>query len=193
MHIVPRRGMALSILCLFAAGCAKPDARGTAKSDPNTPAVVELGMPKPPATANEPPRPVVDERQLVLSLAQNYSLLAAAMANGDARMIGTLYAADAELSMSGGTYSGGSNIEGNLAAMGRQQSLADFQRRTQRHHLTDSTVVDSGIYQITLKRHGGDSVSERGTYATRWRIQAGGKWVMEQDFLKRAGRKQKLL
>jgi len=90
------------------------------------------------------------------------------------------------------TAPGVANIATNLAALGRQKSLADFQRRTQRHLLVDSTVIDSGAFLITIKRAGADSVYERGSYATRWRIKADGNWVMEQDVLKRAGKKKDL-
>ena len=192
MHTARRHGMALPILCLFAAACGKPAAREAAKNDPNTPAVVALGMPKLPEPEKAPPPPIVDETQLVVTLAQNYSLLAAAMVHGDARMIGTLYAEDAELSMSDDSFSGVANIATNLASFGRQQSLVDLERRTRRHLLVDSTVVDSGAYQITFKRAGANAVSERGVYATRWRIKANGAWVMEQDILKRAALKKKL-
>ena len=192
MQTANRRGMALPILCLLMAACDRQDTRGTAKSDPNAPAVVDLGRPKPPAAEPAPPRPIVDETQLVAKLAGGYSLLAAAMVNGDARMVGTLYAPDAELSMPDGDWSGVANISSNLAALGRQKSLADFQRRSRRHLLVDSTVVDSGAFLITVKRAGSDSVYERGNYATRWRIKADGNWVMEQDVLKRAGKRKNL-
>ena len=192
MHTATWRGMALPVLCLLIAACSKPDSRDAAKTDPSKPAVVELGMPKLPEPVKEPPRPIVDEAQLVVKLAQNYSLLAAAMVNGDARMVGSLYGPDAELSMPDGAWSGVANIATNLAALGRQKSLADFQRRTQRHLLVDSTVIDSGAFLITIKRAGADSVYERGSYATRWRIKSDGNWVMEQDVLKRAGKKKDL-
>jgi len=193
MHAATRRGMALPILCILIAACARQDARDAAKTDPNTPAIVELGMPKPPEVAKEPPRPILDKAQLSMKLAGNYSLLAAAMVNGDARMVGTLYAPDAELSMPDGAWSGVVNIASNLAALGRQKSLADFRRSSQRHVLADSTVVDSGTFVITVKRSGADSVYERGTYATRWRIKADGNWLMEQDMLRRAGKKKILM
>jgi hypothetical protein len=193
MHTATWRGMALPILCFLIAACAKQDARDAAKTDPDKPAVVELGMPKPPEVAKEPPRPILDEAQLSMKLAGNYSLLAAAMVNGDARMVGTLYAPDADLSMPDGAWSGVANIANNLAALGKQKSLADFRRSSQRHLLVDSTVVDSGTFVITVKRTGADSLYERGNYATRWRIKAGGDWVMEQDVLKRAGKKKILM
>lgn len=191
MHTAHWRRMAPAILCLLAAACSTPNARDAAKTDPNTPAVVELGMPKPPDVKKEPPPPIVDEGQLVNRLAGNYSLLAAAMVNGDARMVGTLYAPDAEMSMPDGAWSGVANIANNLAALGRQKSLADFQRRSTRHMLVDSTVVDSGAFLITVKRTGADSVYERGSYATRWRIKPDGNWVMEMDVLKREGKKKR--
>jgi hypothetical protein len=192
MHTATWRGMALPILCLLSASCGKTDARDAAKTDPSKPAVVELGMPKLPEPVKEPPRPIVDENQLVVKLAQNYSLLAAAMVNGDARMIGSLYAPDAEFSMPDGAWSGVANIATNLASLGRQKSLSDFQRRTARHLLTDSTVVDSGAFLITIKRAGADSVYERGSYATRWRIKADGNWLMERDMLTIARKKKDL-
>jgi hypothetical protein len=192
MCTITWRGMALPLLCLLAAACRAPDARDAAKTDANMPATVDLGRPKPPEPEKEPPRPVVDESQLVMKLAQNYSLLAAAMVNGDARMVGTLYAPDAEMSMSDGSWNGAANIATNLASLGRQKSLADFQRRTRRHLLIDSTVVDSGAYQITIKRTGADSVYESGSYATRWRIKSDGNWLMEQDVLKLARKKKDL-
>ncbi len=179
------RGMALPILCLIISACAKHDARTTDKNDPNTPAIVELGMPKPPPAEKQPPQPIVNETRVAVRLAENYSVLAAAMTFGDARMIGTLYAKDAELTMPSGTWNGVTNIAASLGALGREKSLKDFRRSSMHHRLVDSTVVDSGTYVITTKRPGADSIFERGSYAAQWRIMPDGRWVMERDQLQR--------
>ena len=185
-----KSGVALAILCCTIAACGGTSA--PAKADPNAPAVVKA---PPPVLASDTAKPVIppviadDEAQQ--TLLRSYSLLAAALANDDARMAMSLYAPTAEFTTVDGTFKGKPEIAKAYGAFAAGHKLQDFQRSPRAIHVinADSTVVDSGSYKIVLKRAG--APVERGTYATVWRIHPPPlNWVMLKDHLMREGAKK---
>lgn len=195
MHTAFRSRSALPILCLAFLACGKK-APAPNLADPNAPAIVQLPKFVPPGLAT--PAAAADQEKTGLhaddasrTIAVNYSVLGAAMVNGDARTVGTFFAPDAEMVTPDATYRGAEAIAKEFAGMGKAKSLRDFSRRSLRTEVSGTTVADSGEYVILTMRTGADSLLERGRYASTWRVNpAPQSWVMTKDRLYRdRGRK----
>ena len=189
-----RPGTMISILCLCAVACGRKTEAAKA-SDPNAPAVVRL---PPPVIFSDTAKPdtMLRYREKVgaanSTLAQEYAVLGAAIVFSDRRMIASMYAPDAELVTPDSTYRGFVAVANRLASLGRTQSLREFNRRSRGLGIIDSVVTDSGTYVAITKRPGADSIVERGSYRTSWRIHAPPlHWVMTRDELHPSGKRGK--
>lgn len=178
------RGMALPILCLTIAACGKPDAKAAdpKATDPNAPAVVKAPpVILPSDTAKKPDPNAVSMEYAKVTMARDFAVLAAAISFGDKQMIAAQYAPDATLITPIGSFQGKEAIVAQFAGM---RGLKNFQRLSRKTSIVDSTVVDSGVYEIVLKRPGADSLAEQGTYASVWRVHPEPmEWVMTSDHL----------
>ncbi len=169
-----------------------------AKNDPRDPqapalepAVIAAPAPALPtsaaaATSAAPKSPLIPAESLerLIAVGQGYSLVTATMINQDIRMLSGLYAPDAQLSLPDTAVRGVPAVAIKWAALAKAKSLYDFQRNSKGMRvLDDSTLADSGVYLMILKRTPKDSVLERGRYAATWRARSGGygNWVMLND------------
>ncbi len=182
---------------LVGSACSSPVNKVPDKNAPAIePAVITLpsATPATPAVADKPTLKLIpqnpEDRRIVL--AQGYSLAAATMKGGDVKMLVTLYATDATLSLPDTTVRGAPAIATQLASLARSKSMDDFQRTSRTLTIVDdSTLADSGSYMMVLKRTPKDSVLERGRYTARWRVRKGADWVMIEDHIApNAGKKQ---
>lgn len=186
MRYSPRIALLATVLSACGSGAPKNDTAAPA----DQPAVIAVPLnvptPKVSQTASSAPKLIPDdptERNAVLST--GYALVTATMINQDARVLGTLYAPDAQLHTPAGTLSGVAPVVRRLLDLSRTKSLSEFQRMSQHVRLVDdSTLVDSGSYVMTSKRQAKDSTMERGQYVATWRARtARDKWVMLEDAL----------
>jgi hypothetical protein len=181
------RGVVLPALLLGLVACGnKP---GSAKmSDPNAPAVVRLPPPVLPSDTAKPDTMAEHTQKIALvrsHLMSDYATLGASIAFGDRRVIASFYAPEAVLVTPDGTRIGVPDIATTLASLGRSRSIQRFDRTPIDIRVIDSTVVDSGRYVSVSKRAGADSVFERGSYVSTWRIhQAPLNWVLKRDELR---------
>lgn len=178
------RGMALPILCLAVAACAKRDARPNA-ADPNTPAVVTAPPPVLPGdTVRKVVPPVTSLQIAAMTLARAYALLGGAFAFVDPKLIVASYEPTAELTTPNGTFTGHAAIVKEFQSFGMDGSVREFSRRSLARKIVDSTVVDSGIYTVVRARSRAASTTEHGAYASVWRVHAPpADWVMTRDHL----------
>lgn len=184
------RRMALPILLLAAAACGKQDAR--ANADPNAPAVVKA---PPVVLASDTEKKIDTTHNVPMMLAKttmtrNYAILGMAISRGDRQMIGLQYAPDAKLTTPAGTMTGANAIEHLYSGL---TGLKTFQRMSLVTKIVDSTIADSGMYVMVIKRAGvADSSVERGNYAAVWRVRAEPQeWFMTKDHLYPVPRKSK--
>ena len=189
--------MAIPILAFVLGACTeRPAPARPNAADPNAPAVVQL---PPVILPSDTAKPDTTERvrqrlaEATSALGQNYAVLGTAIVFGDRRMIASQYAPDAVLRMPGATHTGSVAIANTLAALGPPKSLKEFKRTSQGTRIADSTVADSGDFVAISKRAGADSLVERGTYVTTWRIHPPPMtWVIKTDELRpRATRRPK--
>ncbi len=178
------RGMALPILCLAITACGKPDSKAADPKavDPNAPAVVKAPpIVLPSDTAKKPDPTAVTMENAKVTMARDFGVLAAAISFGDKQMIAAQYAPDATLVTPNGSFQGKEAIVAQFAGM---KGLKVFQRLSRKTSIVDSTVLDSGVYEIVLKRAGADSLYEQGVYASVWRVHPEPmEWVMSSDHL----------
>jgi len=183
------RGVALTILCITAAGCSK-NSEDRRKVDPNLPAVVNLGPPILPSDTAKKPVPVpgwaiYDSLQFVAI--NNYAFMGAFLARGDARQLVTMYHPDADLVMPNAQKHGREAIAKALIEQAKSQSLTEFNRRSRIIHASwkDSTVTDSGVYEIHASRDGKTRTVESGKYITTWHVHAPPtEWTILKDEFK---------
>lgn len=178
------RGMALPILCLIVSACSKPDANANS-ADPNTPAVVKAPQVVLASdTAKKVPEPVVAKDVALNMVSRNYALAGAGLSMMDAKLIVGAYAPAAELTTPNGKFTGQTAIVKEFQSFGMDGSVKEFTRQSLMLNIVDSTVVDSGYYQVTRKTARSDSTVERGAYASVWRIHPPPMdWVMTADHL----------
>ncbi len=145
-------------------------------------------QPPAPVAPGTPKSAVIPEDlvQRTAPMSAGYSLATATMLNGDARVLGQLYAPNAVLRVPDSTVTGMPAVVRQLLSLARSKSLADFQRRSLGTRiLDDSTLLDSGTYVMVLRRSPRDSVLERGRYASTWRARTDvTQWVILEDYLK---------
>ena len=174
----------MPLVCLAIAACERQAPKPRA-ADPNAPAVVRVAPPVLPGDTAKPPKPpLVPDDVVMRSLAVQYSLLGAAVVLGDRRLVAREYAPDATLVTPDTSLKGYEAIANRLVRLGSSRSLRDFRRASTKFAIVDSTVVDSGAYVMISKRPGADSVFEKGSYATVWRIHpAPMTWSIISDHL----------
>jgi hypothetical protein len=189
----------------FVVACGSPvkNERQAPDAPALEPAVVDVPSPvkspiKDPALDSAPAKPKellipADALHRQLAVGQGYALATAMMINQDVRMLSGLYVPDATLSLPDTSIKGAIPIAQRWVILTKVRSLTEFERRTQGMRvLDDSTLADSGIYQMTLKRTPKDSVLERGRYATTWRVRAGTNgWKMLTDRIMPGAAKKK--
>jgi hypothetical protein len=184
--------MALSILCVACVACGRPDA-GARAADPNAPAVVKA---PPPILASDTAKkevpPLIDAHELHVQLVQLYALAGAGLTFADPKLIVSAYAPTAQLITPNGTFTGTQSIVNEYHSFGMDGSVKDFQRVPLKTSIVDSTVIDSGVYSVVRKRANAASVTEKGAYASEWRIHpAPLTWVMTKDHLYQTKRASK--
>ena len=186
------RGRVLPFLCLAVFACGKSEV--DSKNDPNKPAVVKVA---PPVLASDTAKkivpPVVDPDAAKLKVSSAYSLMGASLSFEDARTLMSNYAPTAELTTSDSAFKGSRAIATMYARLAAGKRLKAFDRASRAFHLIDSTVIDSGLYKIVLKKSAAsnDSLVETGTYATEWRIHPEPMlWVITKDHLVRGAAKK---
>jgi hypothetical protein len=158
-----------------------------AKSDPSQPAVVALPgppLPKPPVvdtTLELPDRILVARREL----AADYAVAAFAAVGADLRMLNMLYSPEVVLQMGDSTFRGAGAAIAELVQFSRRNSVARVDRTPLvTRFLKDSIVSDSGTLIIVSKRAGADTVIQRGSYSSLWRIRPeGNPWQFTADRL----------
>ncbi len=182
MHTASWRGMALPILCLALSACGQSDAK--AKADPNAPAVIKAPAPIVASdTAKIVVPPVVEMRVAQTTVSSAYALLGAGLVLKDPKLVRAAYAPAAELTTPNGTFTGPAAILKEFQSFTSDGSLKDFARQSSVMKVIDSTVADSGVYQVTRAK-GSVSTSLQGPYASLWRIHpAPMQWVMLKDHL----------
>jgi len=180
----------VSLLLVIATGivaCGSPASKQDSKAPAVEPVVISAPVDVPtPAVAAAPKKtgPIPeDQRQLAIVLAQEYGLVTATMIRQDPRILGQLYAPDAVLHVPDSTVTGLPAVVRSWIAFAHNKSLTEFLRISRGHRVVDdSTLVDSGTYQMIFKRTEKDSVTERGEYTTTWRArQDVSKWVILED------------
>jgi hypothetical protein len=192
MQTAQWRGMALPILCLIISACSKPDARANA-ADPNAPAVVKAPpVVLPSDTAKKVPEPVVDQQTAINVVSRNYALAGAGLSMMDPKLILGAYSPTAELVTPNGKFTGQTAIVKEFQSFGMDGSVREFNRQSLVLKVVDSTVADSGYYQVTRKTARADTTVERGAYAAVWRIHPPPmEWVMTEDHLYAAKKQSK--
>jgi len=188
-----RREVLSLVALLGISACGSPAAQKA--KDPKAPALepavvnVPLNVPTPVLdTAPRAPN-IIPEDQAARSNAvlQGYSLATATMVNQDARMLSQLYAPDAVLHVPDSTVTGMPAVVRSWLGFAHNRSLADFQRITHGQRIIDdSTLADSGVYQMIFKRTAKDSVIEQGEYKTKWRARKDiANWIILSDSISR--------
>jgi len=185
---------ALSLVAVAGIACGtsstKTDNNSNALAD--APAVVSVPMKLPVDTMKQPgaatAKPTLipsDPSQRATTVSMQYSLAAATMVNHDERVLGRLYDGGATLRTPDTTVTGMVAVVKTLIALAQSKSLVDFQRTSRKTIVVDdSTLTDSGSYQMVFKRTPKDSVIERGIYTARWRARTdAASWVMLDDHL----------
>ena len=187
-----RRKVLSLVAVLGIAACGSPAAQKD--RDPKAPALEPAVVNVPlnlstPVVDTAPHKPSIipdDQRQRIITVNQGYGLATATMINQDGRMLGQLYAPDAVLHVPDSTVTGVAAVVRSWLGFAHSKSLAEFQRISRGQRIIDdSTLADSGIYQMIFKRTARDSVIERGEYKATWRArQDVSKWVMLEDAIR---------
>lgn len=184
-----RREVLSVVAVLGIAACGSPAAQKD--KDPKAPALepavvnVPFSVPTP-AIDTAPHKPSVipaDPTKRAVAVSQGYSLAAATMINQDGRVLGHVYAPEAVLHVPDSTVTGVAAVVRSWLGFAHSKSLTDFQRSPRGQRIIDdSTLADSGVYQMIFKRTARDSVIERGEYKATWRAREDvSKWVMLED------------
>src|SRR5512139_27495 len=129
-----RREVLFVAAVLGIAACGSPAAQKD--KDPKAPAMepavisAPLDLPKLKTEPATPKSTVIpdDQQQRSSAVLQGYSLVAATMANHDARLLSQLYDFNAVLHAPDTTVSGGPAVVRYLVEMARKNSMSDFQR-----------------------------------------------------------------
>ncbi len=116
---------------------------------------------------------------------QGYAVVAATTVNHDAHMLSQMYDYNAVLHAPDSTVNGSLSITKYLLDLAQKKSLTDWPRITQGQRIVDdSTLVDSGLYRMVLKRSPKDSTIQDGHYKSTWRARKDvTKWVLLEDLI----------
>jgi len=171
-----RRLFLFSVVLLAGSACTAPAKDTTAK-------------------AVATPRPLIpqDQMQRQSAVATGYALVTAMMVNKDGRSIVGMYAPDAILVLPDSTVRNAPAIATRWVQLAQAKAMADFQRSSLGMTvIDDSTLADSGLYLMILKRTPTDSVLERGRYQALWRARPNvGEWVILEDHIAPVAGKKK--
>jgi hypothetical protein len=181
-----RRGMALPILCLFVlaiAACDKKVSSSVASDDPNRPAVIKEPAPVLVADTLQPPKPTIDPKKMQIQISPEYALMSLAMTGGDGRMVSSQFEPNATLSLPDTTIKGSVAIARFLINFSHARNLNYLERTSNVFSLADSIASDSGKYIGVSKRPGADSIVDRGSFATTWRLHPDHSWKVVADHL----------
>lgn len=183
-----RREVFLVVATLGIAACGSPAAQKD--KDPKAPAlepaVVDVPLTVPTAKMPEPAKPsIIPEDQVARSsrVLQSYSLITATVVNHDLRMLAENFEQNAVFHGPDSTIKGSRAIAQYLVNLGRAKSLADWQRISHGQRIVDdSTLLDSGLYRMILKRTPKDSTIENGRYRATWRARKDiNLWAILED------------
>ena len=180
---------ALVMLGIAACGAPAPQVEKDTKAPAVEPAVVSvpLNVPTPPEVTTEPKPSIIpqDQSKRDVIVLDGYSLIGATMVNQDSRMMARLYDAGAMLKLPDSTVSRANAIVRYLTQLAATKKLAEFQRISHGQRIVDdSTLVDSGVYRMTLKRTTRDSTIENGRFHATWRARTdASRWVILEDVL----------
>jgi hypothetical protein len=177
--------MALPILSLFmlsVAACEKKTAVADA-NDPNRPAVIPAPAPILAADTLKPPQPKLDPKKIQVQISPEYALMSMAMTGGDGRMVATQFESNATLSLPDTTIKGSIAIAKFLVDFSHTRNLNYLERTSNVFSLADSIASDSGKYISVSKRPGADSIVDRGSFATTWRLHPDHSWKVVADHL----------
>jgi hypothetical protein len=178
--------MALPILCLFVlviAACDKKASPAIAADDPNRPAVINEPAPVLVADTLKPPQPKLDPKKIQIQISPEYALMSLAMTGGDGRMVSSQFEPDATLSLPDTTVKGSVAIARFFVNFSRSRNLNYLERTSNIFSLVDSIASDSGRYVSVSKRPGADSIVDRGSFATTWRLHPDNSWKVVADHL----------
>ena len=181
-----RRGMALPILSLFVfalAACDKKVSPSVASDDPNRPAVIEEPAPVLVADTLKPPQLKLDPKKMQIQISPEYALMSLAMTGGDGRMVSSQFEPDATLTLPDTTIKGSVAIARFFVNFSRSRNLNYIERTSNVFSLADSIASDSGKYISVSKRPGADSIVDRGSFATTWRLHPDNSWKVVADHL----------
>ena len=189
-----RRWMALPILCLFVlaiAACDKKVSPAVTTDDPNRPAVINEPAPVLVADTLKPPQPTLDPRKMQIQISPEYALMSLAMTGGDGRMVSSQFEPNATLSLPDTTIKGSVAIARFLVDFSHTRNLNYLERTSNVFSLADSIASDSGKYISVSKRPGADSIVDRGSFATTWRLHPDHSWKVVADHLYPQGKPKK--
>ena len=189
-----RRGMALPILSLFVfaiAACDKKVSPAVTTDDPNRPAVINEPAPVLVADTLKPPQPTLDPRKMQIQISPEYALMSLAMTGGDGRMVSSQFEPNATLSLPDTTIKGSVAIARFLVDFSHTRNLNYLERTSNVFSLADSIASDSGKYISVSKRPGADSIVDRGSFATTWRLHPDHSWKVVADHLYPQGKPKK--
>ena len=179
--------MALPILCLFVlaiAACDKKVSPAVAdQNDPNRPAVIQAPAPVLVADTLKPPKPKLDPKQIQVQISPEYALMSLAMTGGDGRMVSSQFEPDATLTLPDTTIKGSVAIARFFVNFSRSRNLNYLERTSNVFSLVDLIASDSGKYISVTKRPGADSIVDRGSFATTWRLHPDHSWKVVADHL----------
>jgi hypothetical protein len=190
------RSLFLVITAAGLVACGAPARQDAPAADPKAPATdpavvsVPLNLPRlasdAPDTTRKSPLIPADDRERMRAISALHALVTATMINQDSRMLSQLYALNAVLHAPDSTVRGSTEVVHYLITYARSKSLADFQRISHGQRIMDdSTLADSGIYQMVLRRSPKDSVIERGQYRAVVRARKDiNAWVILEDQFK---------
>lgn len=181
-----KRGMALPILCLFvvaSAACEKQSSPAVATDDPNRPAVIQEPAPVLVADTLKPLQPKLDSKKIQIQISPEYAIMSMAMTGGDGRMVASQFEPTATLSLPDTTIKGSISIAKFLIDFSHLRNLNYLERTSNVFSLTDSIASDSGKYIGVSKRPGADSIVDRGSFATTWRLHPDHSWKVVADHL----------
>ncbi|MDQ8153700.1 MAG: nuclear transport factor 2 family protein [Gemmatimonadota bacterium] len=174
----------LSLAALAGLAACNTSSTPDPKAPANEPAVIDTRPPAPAVAGAAPVKLIPDDyMDRRIPIDQAYSLAGFTMRNGDIAMLASLYHPNASLKTPDTTVTGNQSIAEQWNRFARGKSIADFQRTPRSLTVADdSTLIDSGSYVIKTARAVGDTISEKGSFVTRWRIRKeAAKWVMLED------------
>ena len=126
-----------------------------------------------------------------IQISPEYALMSLAMTGGDGRMVSSQFEPNATLSLPDTTIKGSVAIARFLVDFSHTRNLNYLERTSNVFSLADSIASDSGKYISVSKRPGADSIVDRGSFATTWRLHPDHSWKVVADHLYPQGKPKK--